>query len=50
MIDFKNTAGKMERDSWLELYFSGLGKIKFEFKDECNVVEIGQAISAYVLK
>ena len=43
------TAGVFDLDSELELYFSGLGKVKFEFKGSSNIVQIGQTISRYIL-
>lgn len=44
------TAGVLDLDSELEMYFSGLGKVKFEFTGESNIVQIGQFISEYILK
>lgn len=38
------TAGVLDLDSELELYFSGLGKVRFEFSGENDIVEIGQLI------
>ncbi len=43
------TAGVFDLDSELELYFSGLGKVKFEFTANCNISEICRIISNYVL-
>ncbi len=43
------TAGTIDLDSELELYFSGLGKVKFEFTANCNIAEICKCISSYVL-
>lgn len=44
------TAGVLDLDSELELYFSGLGKVKFEFTGQSNIVQIGQIIGSYALK
>lgn len=44
------TAGVLDMDSELELYFSGLGKVKFEFAGQSNIVQIGQIISTYILR
>ena len=44
------TAGVLDLDSELELYFSGVGKVKFEFHGNCDITSIGQSISKYVLK
>ncbi|MCI7759919.1 MAG: PH domain-containing protein [[Eubacterium] saphenum] len=43
------TAGVLDLDSELELWFSGLGKVKFEFVSNCNVAEICRIISGFVL-
>ncbi len=43
------TAGFLDLDSELELWFSGLGKVKFEFASKANVSEICQMISEKVL-
>lgn len=39
------TAGVFDRDSELELWFSGMGKLRFEFVASANVSEICQAIA-----
>ena len=43
------TSGTLDLDSELELYFSGLGKVRFEFTGASNIVEIGRLISQYIL-
>ena len=43
------TAGHFDLDSELEVYFSGLGKVKFEFTGPSDIVAIGQLISEHVL-
>ena len=43
------TAGVLDLDSELELWFSGLGKVKFEFTSNCNVTEICKMISNFTL-
>lgn len=43
------TAGTFDLDSELEMYFSGLGKVKLDFSGSSDIVAIGQAISVYVL-
>jgi len=43
------TAGTFDLDTELELWFSGLGKVKFEFVRDCNVSEIAKFISEKVL-
>lgn len=43
------TSGTLDLDSELELYFSGLGKVRFEFTGSSNIVEIGRLISQYIL-
>ena len=44
------TAGILDIDSELEMYFSGLGKVKLEFTGTSNIVEIGKLISTYALQ
>jgi len=43
------TAGVFDLDSELELYFSGLGKVKFEFINKADVSAICRTISSFVL-
>ena len=43
------TAGVFDLDSELEIWFSGLGKVKFEFVSRANVSEICRMISERVL-
>lgn len=44
------TAGVLfDMDSELELWFSGLGKVKLEFTDKTNITEICKIISTYTL-
>lgn len=44
------TAGSFDRDAELELCFSGLGQVKFEFTKGTNVSDLAKIISGYVLK
>lgn len=44
------SAGVFDIDSELELWFSGIGKVKFEFTSNANVAEICKCISEFVLK
>ena len=43
------TACVLDLDSELELWFSGAGKVRFEFTANCNVSEICNFISQHVL-
>ena len=43
------TSGVFDLDNELELWFSGVGKVKFEFTSNSNVSEICKSISNYVL-
>lgn len=43
------TAGTFDLDAELELYFSGLGKVKFEFSGDNDVIEIGKLIGEKIL-
>lgn len=42
-------AGTFDLDAELDLWFSGLGKVRLEFKGECNIRGLGQMIASYVL-
>lgn len=44
------TAGVLDLDSELEMYFSGLGKVKFEFTGKSDIIEIGKFISEQMFK
>ena len=43
------TAGHFDLDAELELWFSGLGKVKLDFKGQANIIQLGQMIGSYVL-
>ncbi len=43
------TAGVLDMDSELEMYFSGLGKVKFEFSGASDIVKIGHLIAEFIL-
>ena len=43
------TAGTFDLDSELELWFSGMGKVKFEFKGSIDITQICKKISERVL-
>lgn len=43
------TASVFDLDSEVEMWFSGLGKVKFEFTSKANVSEICKMISERVL-
>lgn len=43
------TAGVFDMDSELELWFSGIGLVKFEFTGFSDIVKIGQAIGTFIL-
>lgn len=43
------TAGTFDLDSELELYFSAVGKVKFEFSGDTALLEISKYISSHVL-
>src|SRR6476469_1242438 len=44
------TAGTFDLDAELELWFSGLGKVKFEFKGNTDVAYINKLIAHHVLE
>ncbi len=43
------TSGVFDIDCELELWFSGLGKVRFEFTSGADAAELGRLISGYVL-
>lgn len=43
------TSGTFDLDSELEIYFSALGKVKFEFSGETSMLEISKMISEHLL-
>ena len=43
------TSGVIDLDSELELYFSGLGKVHFEFTNSKSILKIAQIISEHLL-
>ena len=43
------TAGTLDLDSELDLVFSGLGRVRFEFTGNSDIVAIGKLISSYIL-
>jgi len=43
------TAGSFDLDAELDFWFSGLGKVRLEFKGNADIRGIGQMIASYVL-
>lgn len=43
------TAGSLDLDSELEMWFSGLGKVRLEFKGKVDIRAIGHLIGHHVL-
>ena len=43
------TAGRFDRDCELELWFSGLGKVRLEFSGSVDIKILGQIIGDHVL-
>lgn len=43
------TAGTFDLDAELELWFSGLGRVKFEFKGKTDVAYLNHLVAHYVL-
>ncbi len=43
------TAGTFDLDCELELWFSGLGKVRFEFSGDTDLLNICKMISTYVI-
>ena len=44
------TAGTFDLDSELDLFYSGVGKVRFEFRGDSDIVKIGQMISRFALR
>lgn len=43
------TAGTFDLDAELDLWFSGLGKVRLEFKGQVDIRALSQMIAAYIL-
>lgn len=43
------TSGTFDLDSELEIYFSAIGQVKFEFTGSTAILEISKHISGYIL-
>lgn len=43
------TAGTFDLDAELDLWFSGLGKVRLEFKGNADIRQLGHMIASYVL-
>lgn len=43
------TAGSFDLDAELELWFSGLGKVRFEFRGQFDITYLGRLIALHVL-
>ena len=43
------TAGTFDLDAELDIWISGVGKIRFEFRGKSNILEISKFISRHVL-
>jgi Bacterial PH domain len=43
------TAGTFDRDAELDLWFSGLGKVRLEFRGSSDIRSLGQLIASHVL-
>lgn len=44
------TSGLLDFDSELDLYFSGVGRIRFEFRGASDILDISRIISIYALR
>jgi hypothetical protein len=44
------TSGTFDLDSELDLYYSGVGKVRFEFRGASDILNIGRIISQYALR
>lgn len=44
------TAGTFDLDSELDLFYSGVGRVRFEFRGGSDIIKIGQMISRFALR
>ena len=44
------TAGTFDLESELDMYYSGIGQIRFEFRGSSDIIEIARTIAMYALK
>lgn len=44
------TAGTFDLDSELDLFYSGIGRVRFEFKGNSDILEIGRIIATFALR
>ena len=44
------TDGTFDLESELDLYYSGVGRVRFEFKGSSDILEIGRIIAKYALR
>ncbi len=44
------TAGTFDIESELDLFYSGVGRVRFEFRGSSDILEIGRIIARYALK
>ena len=44
------TSGPLDRDCELDLWFSGIGNVRFEFSGGVNIAAIAQTIGSFALK
>lgn len=43
------TAGTFDLDCELDLFFSGIGQVRFELKGNCDILGLSKLIASYVL-
>ncbi len=43
------TAGTFDRDCELDLFYSGIGRVRFEIKGNCDIVALSKLISSFIL-
>lgn len=43
------TSGVLDLDSEMELWFSGLGRVKFEFKSSFDIASFNKLVGSYIL-
>ncbi len=43
------TAGTFDRDCELDLFYSGIGRVRFEIRGSCDIVALSKLISTFIL-
>ena len=44
------TAGVIDLDAEMDLWFSGMGRVRFEFSGNCNIKQLANIIGGYTIR